>query len=375
MMQSMPKVIDLYAGAGGLSLSAARAGFRIAAAVELDPFAVDTHTRNFPQSNHLQRDVATLSGKDLLQLAGLKPGELDGLIGGPPCQGFSVMGRKDLDDSRSTLFGHFFRLVAETKPAFFVAENVPGLLNDQFGNTRVEALRYVPKGYRVLRPIEVVGSMYGAATTRRRVFFVGYKPARFNVDVTEDFFLPTPDIEPVNVSMALTGLPTRIDPRWQTEALSWRPVGKCKGRYFADRITNAVPQGVGNPASLERYFKRSEASGCFGTRHSDDLKRRYGALRPGEMDEKTKSRRLDPDGFCPTIRAGTDKDKGSFQAVRPIHFSLPRVITPREAARLQGFPDWFVFQPTKWHSFRQLGNSVSPIVGERVLAPLACHLR
>jgi DNA (cytosine-5)-methyltransferase 1 len=94
-------------------------------------------------------------------------------------------------------------------------------------------------------------------------------------------------------------------------------------------------------------------------------------LQYGKMDSRTKSVRLDPNGFCPTLRAGTGPEKGSFQAVRPIHYSRPRVITPREAARLQGFPDWFQFDTTKWHSFRQIGNSVSPLVSEFIMTKVA----
>jgi site-specific DNA-cytosine methylase len=98
-----------------------------------------------------------------------------------------------------------------------------------------------------------------------------------------------------------------------------------------------------------------------------EVEKRYEKLNFGEQDKISKSVRLKPDGYCPTLRAGTGSDKGSYQAVRPIHFKEPRVITPREAARLQGFPDWFVFHETKWHSFRQIGNSVSPIVAEAIL--------
>ena len=90
-------------------------------------------------------------------------------------------------------------------------------------------------------------------------------------------------------------------------------------------------------------------------------------LKPGEVDSVSKSYRLKYKGFCPTLRAGTGSDKGSYQAVRPLHPTENRVITPREAARLQGFPDWFQFHSTKWHSFRQIGNSVSPILAEHIL--------
>ena len=108
--------------------------------------------------------------------------------------------------------------------------------------------------------------------------------------------------------------------------------------------------------------------GASETRHSKKVIERYSEIKQGETDRFSKSRRIDPDGFCPTLRAGTGRDKGSYQAVRPLHPTENRVITPREAARLQGFPDWFQFHPTKWHSFRQIGNSVSPILAEYILS-------
>jgi DNA (cytosine-5)-methyltransferase 1 len=371
----MGNIIDLFAGAGGLSLGAARAGLTVRAAVELDKHAVETHARNFPASLHLSLDVAKLTGERLFQLCGMKEGELDGLIGGPPCQGFSNIGNRDVADTRNDLFAHFFRLVSETKPAFFVAENVPGILSDRYDGVRAAALALIPPAYRVLEPLEVRANLYGAPTLRKRIFFIGYLPQRFNIELTKEHFAPPTDAEAAIVSMALQGLPLRIDGRWQSEELGWRPATSCGGTYLANRITGNVPSGIGNPELLDRYLSKGEVSGCLGTRHSLDLKRRYRALKYGETDPGTKSRRLDPSGYCPTLRAGTGSDKGSFQAVRPIHYSAARVITPREAARLQGFPDWFVFHATKWHSFRQIGNSVSPIVAERVLTPLQTHLR
>jgi len=101
--------------------------------------------------------------------------------------------------------------------------------------------------------------------------------------------------------------------------------------------------------------------------HSCEVRARYASIVAGDVDAKSKSKRLKLNGFCHTIRAGTGRDHGSFQAVRPIHPTEDRVITPREAARLQSFPDWFQFYPTKWHSFRQIGNSVCPILAEKIL--------
>lgn len=354
-----------------MSLGAARAGFTVRVAVELDRHAMETHVRNFPGVVHLANDVSKLSGDDLLRLSGLARGELDGLIGGPPCQGFSSMGHKDADDSRNGLFADFFRLVADIRPAFFVAENVPGILDERYDAIRSRALAQVPHDYRLLKPIEVEAQRYGAPTSRKRIFFIGYLPNRFSMELGEQHFAPPADVELAVVRSALHGLPLRIDCRWQTEDLSWRPAQAPLGAYLADRITNSIPVGVGDQRMVEKYHDKGLVSGCLGTRHSEEMRRRYGALKFGEMDTTSRSRRLDPDGFCPTLRAGTGADKGSYQAVRPIHYHVPRVITPREAARLQGFPDWFVFHPTKWHSFRQIGNSVSPIVAERIMRPLA----
>jgi DNA (cytosine-5)-methyltransferase 1 len=140
---------------------------------------------------------------------------------------------------------------------------------------------------------------------------------------------------------------------------------------YVARLTDLIPAGVGDAKAITRLQRSGEVSGCLGTRHLPDVIDRFAALGPGQKDAISKAVRLDPNGFCPTLRAGTGKEKGSFQAIRPIHHLLPRVITPREAARLQGFPDWFTFHPTKWHSFRQIGNSVSPIVAESVLRVLA----
>jgi DNA (cytosine-5)-methyltransferase 1 len=124
---------------------------------------------------------------------------------------------------------------------------------------------------------------------------------------------------------------------------------------------------VGENQALTLWQEQRLTSGCIGTHHERSTIRRFEKLGPGNVDKVSRAIRLDAAGLCPTLRAGTDSERGSYQAVRPVHPTEPRVITPREAARLQGFPDWFRFAPTKWHSFRQIGNSVSPIVAEQIL--------
>lgn len=372
-MAKKPKIIDLFAGAGGFSLGAARAGMRVVSSVEIDPFANETHFRNFPSTIHLGLDISTLHGDDLLARSGLKHGELDGLIGGPPCQGFSTIGRRDPNDRRNSLFAHYIRLVAETRPRFFVAENVPGILQERNGDLLKSALEALPHNYVMLPPTKVRAADLGAPTTRTRVFFVGFDPRRCH-PLSQEIFTPKDNTPKANVRDALAGLPDVIDPRWQAESDSWQAVAELLPSYFNTRAQSNVPPGVGDPFALDAFFDIGYTSGCFGTRHSAELVERYKNLKPREQDPISKSTRLDMDWFCPTLRAGTGSDKGSYQAVRPIHPTKARVITPREAARLQGFPDWFLLHPTKWHSFRQLGNSVSPIVAERILSSIKEHL-
>ena len=238
---------------------------------------------------------------------------------------------------------------------------------------------HVEGEYQLLAPMKLKASDYGAPTVRERVFFIGYRQDAME-SVSAQAFEAAKVPVPTTVEMALRGLLIEIDDYWLTEEDSWRCVRFPKSKLPPDsaywkRAVGEIPAGVGDKVALSRYKKKREVSGCFGTRHSDRVRGRYRELLPGQQDRTSKAVRLKPDGLCPTLRAGTAADKGSYQAVRPIHPTEARVITPREAARLQGFPDWFRFAPSKWHSFRQIGNSVSPIVAEAVLDAIMARLQ
>lgn len=368
-----PCIIDLFAGVGGLSLGALRAGFRLALAVELDAHAMAAHEQNFPGFKHLREDISYLDGDKLLKHAGLDQGDLDGLIGGPPCQGFSVMGQRSVVDPRNNLFVKFFAVTKEVRPKFFVAENVLGILHEQYDAIRENAFREVEDDYVLLDPIRLKASEYGVPTVRERVFFIGYRADAVGALTRADFESKRVAC-PTRVEEALRGLPARVRRDWLTEEKSWRLVQEQPDSPFWQHVTGEIPRGVGDAEALQRYRDHRLVSGCFGTRHSPEVKARYRRLKHGEKDSTSKAVRLNPEGFCPTLRAGTDAERGSYQAVRPIHPTSPRVITPREAARLQGFPDWFRFAPSKWHSFRQIGNSVSPIVAEVVFRTIYSHI-
>lgn len=372
-MENAPVVIDLFAGAGGLTLGALRAGFDVALAVELDANAIKTHIANFPNSLHMQMDISSLSSEEILgALPYKKRSRVAGIVGGPPCQGFSNMGKGKADDPRNNLFVRFFEIVSALQPTFYVAENVPGILNEKYACIRREALGKVAN-YTVLEPLIVKACDLGAPTTRTRVFFIGVRDP-VGGDVTSDSLIAQAKLGVIKTTVeeALDGLPSqlccaedgfiKLTERYRNDSSNQNP-------FFYLRTCGLIPEKAG----FKEYLKKHEeglVNGCYPTRHTEAVINRFKALRQGETDTISRARRLELEGFCPTIRAGTGPDRGSFQAVRPIHPTEHRVITPREAARLQGFPDWFSMPNTIWHGFRQIGNSVSPIVAEKILGAI-----
>jgi DNA (cytosine-5)-methyltransferase 1 len=243
------------------------------------------------------------------------------LIGGPPCQGFSNIGRRDGRDGRNHLFGHFFRLVDEIRPAFFLVENVPGILNSKYDGVRSKAFSKIPTQYTVLEPLTVKASEYGVPTSRTRVFFIGYDKRRFSLDLSHTDFCPPNDVEAINVAMALSGLPVKISNDWKKDAAEWQAIEKTNGNGFMAKITGEIPNGIGNEEAIKTYQQQNLVSGCQGTRHVPEVVARFSKVKPGSTDIVSRAMKLDSNGFCPTLRAGTGRERGRYQAIRPIHFS------------------------------------------------------
>ena len=186
--------------------------------------------------------------------------------------------------------------------------------------------------------------------------------------------LTTNDFQPegglsTTVWDAISDLPSPIAQCKDKKNFGWEVYPEQhKLSAYAQKMRALPRKELGWRESLEK-LKEGLVSGYFDTRHTALVKQRYAETVPGMVDKVSRAKKLAWDGLCPTLRAGTGSDKGSHQAVRPLT-EQPGVITVREAARLQGFPDWFVFHPTKWHSFRMIGNSVSPLVSESFLKVL-----
>lgn len=357
--------VDLFCGAGGFSLGARLAGFDVVGSVDIDHDLTASYTKNFPQANLIVADLAAIPSSELAAQVNEKD-RIDVLVGGPPCQGFSIIGGRQKLDVRNELLVHYFRHVAHLKPRCFVMENVPGLL--EFGGRELleKGLSQLDGSYTVLGPIIVDAADFGAATKRRRVLVVGYDPNEVASFTAADL-LNLGSHSPATVREAIGDLP---EPRSGLDPSSfgwWRYDGRhSRLAAYAEAARRPPPLGLGWPFAVAE-LAAGRVSGLHATLHSADVRARFAATPMGGEDSVSRYPRLDWFGQSRTLRAGTGSERGSFQSMRPIHPSKPRVITVREGARLQGFPDWFVFHRTKWHSFRMIGNSVSPILAKSIL--------
>lgn len=357
-----PTVLDLFCGAGGMSLGFEQAGFDIILGIDRDGHHIATHQRNFPYGKTHCGSIVDLDGKKIEELVDGK--EIDVVIGGPPCQGFSNMGLRDLKDPRNSLIDHFVRIVLEIRPKVFVMENVPGLLSGKTRSILDALIKTAEKsGYNVTQPVQLLdASDFGVPQKRRRLFVIGVRS-----DISSE--IPYPEI-------IVSGQPKRPT---VLDAIGDLP---CIENYDCLFDENSVPydkspkseyakvaRGVQvdhSDLSRPRLWNSQTATGCLRTQHAKKSVELYDATPPGETVPGHKLPRLHPDGIAPTLRAGSDSAHGSYTAPRPIHPLLPRCITSREAARLHGFPDWFSMYPLKWHAYRQIGNAVCPPVAKAI---------
>jgi DNA (cytosine-5)-methyltransferase 1 len=341
------RLVDLFAGCGGFSLGAHQAGFNVAAAFDLDPILTSSYAFNFPTTNLVLHDVARLDGDAVRVAAG---SDVQGIFGGPPCQGFSAIGRRDVNDPRRDLLGHFFRIVSEVEPPFFVMENVRGLLYADARDVLYNALSVIEDRYAIFGPVILDAADFGAATQRKRLFVIGihkdYGEAITDADIAEF------KRSPATVRSALADLENAEFIRDIGAFDQWRITKRGPAHSYARSLR-----------ALDGTFTSHRI-----TQHKADIEKRFASVPQGSVDPIGRHPRLHWDRQCPTLRAGTGSDLGSYQAVRPLHPDNPRVITVREAARLQGFPDSHRFHSTVWHSFRMIGNSVSPVIAQAIFS-------
>ncbi len=355
-----PVGIDLFAGAGGLSLGFEQAGFDIEAAIEIDPVHCAVHEFNFPNCTAICDDVSKLTGADVRKAAKLGNRRVDVVFGGAPCQGFSLIGKRALDDPRNRLLLEFLRLTVELDANYFVFENVKGLTigrHKQLLQELVDAFHQ--NGYEVLLPYRVLNAAdFTVPQDRQRLFLMGAKKGLALP------LYPAPAGRQTSVWDAIGDLP---DANRYTELIESDSVDKAKfgkaSRYA--KVLRGALEDVDN-FSYPRAWNPKRLTSSMRTEHTSLSQERFAATAPGKVEPISRFLKLNPEGISNTLRAGTGSDRGAFTSPRPIHPYVPRCITVREAARLHSYPDWFRLHATKWHGFRQIGNSVPPLLGRAV---------
>lgn len=353
-----------------MSLGFEQAGFDVVAAVEVDPVHAAVHKFNFPDSAIIARSVADVSGAEIRKHASLGDEPIDCVFGGAPCQGFSMIGKRALEDPRNVLVREFVRLVDELEARSFVFENVKGLTvgkHAAFVDELIEAFKY--RGFNVRLPYRVLNAAnYGVPQSRERFFLIGSREGEKLPKY------PAPITAFGKIERGLPRAPTA------KEAIGDLPDPESMGELEKDilrgvklgRASNyaRLLRGLDNDAndySAPRMNKpRNSLSGYATTAHTDISRRRFAETEQGRVEPISRFFKLHPGKQSNTLRAGTDGSRGAFTSPRPIHYKYNRCVTVREMARLHGFPDWFRFHVTKWNGARQIGNAVPPLLARAI---------
>jgi DNA (cytosine-5)-methyltransferase 1 len=379
-MKHRPRLLNVFAGAGGLALGFEQSGFSIDAALESDPVHAATFKRNFGSAEVVCAPV------QLDALGKLKASSFDVVAGSLPSSAFSIGGRRDPRDDRRQLLDRFVDVVAAIQPAAYALEAVPGILNKANAASLHAAIgRLADEGYATPQIWNLDAAAFGVPQTRRRVWVVG----------TKDGIEPpvTPDARVIAVHRRPTGLPVmprdglpvgptvrdaigdlpnpsdyvelRTSDRMKRDP-NWQAPSQWAMDLMADRTIGF---------SVKRRVNPDVLTASQATAHTMGSVLRFTQTEPGTAEPVSRFYRLHSEGLARTLRAGTGRDRGSFTGARPLHPTQPRVITVREGARLQGFPDWFGFNATKWHGFHQVGASAPPPVARAIADRLIEALR
>lgn len=357
-----PLAVELFAGVGGFSLGMKAAGIDVALAIEKDEQTQATYSQNFPSTSVLCADVQELTGLEIRRLLELShrqqgldwDGKIGLVFGGPPCQGLSRIGKRDVDDPRNQLIAHFCRLVIELQPTAFVLENVPDLLLPKYAGLIEPSLQQLQQaGYNtwtwVLNAFD-----YGVPQNRKRVFIGG-------------ILHHTSPLVPAAASQVVT-VRDAIGDLTKLSEEAFPQLFDTDELQLNEKQSSLEAQPSEYVLKLEQVFPPPAATnphlltGCCFTRHTPSVVERFKATPPGTTEPESRLYRLKWEGVARTLRAGTGSDKGRHTAARPIHPTKARVLTVREAARLSSFPDWFRFHRRIWRGMRQVGNAVPPLL-------------
>jgi DNA (cytosine-5)-methyltransferase 1 len=364
--QRNPTAISLFAGAGGCSLGFWQANYDIRFAMDIDSDAVQSYQRNFTRTLCEVADIRKFSASMLLQRAKLQPGELDILLGGPPCQGFSSAGVKAGEDPRNTLVEHYVRLLEGVRPKWFLMENVEGLLTNAGGSHVHDAVAaFLEAGYSV-NVEKVYAQGYGVPQRRKRVIIVGNR-------LGHDFVFPEPVTRfsgnifrkgEITFSTAVGDLPPVAESLSETVAFRNPPKNelqaylRCEAQTVTDHYSPALSM-----IQLERV--RSLRPGQTmkdlpeHLQHESFRRRAFRRVMDGTPVEK---RGGAPAGLKRLFAEEPSLTITSAATREFVHPTEDRLLTLRECARLQTFPDWFEFAGSAVSRIQQIGNAIPPIL-------------
>jgi len=339
--------IDLFSGCGGLSYGFERAGITTSLAVDNWADALKTFNHNHPKSSS---ELVDLGRKDLAKFMSSLP-RVDVVFGGPPCQGFSISGKRDPNDPRNLLYKGFYEVVAQIMPRVFLMENVPNLASMDGGRLITEIERdFSSLGYKLNRKI-LLASDYGVPQNRRRLFLVGTLS-------NNDFNFP---------------LPTSID--METKINCWDALSDLPEFSLPDGAAYSMPA-----KSEYQNLMRRNSPGIFNheiTLHSDQTKLIISLVPDGgnykDLPEEYKSTRKVNIAWT---RYSSQKPSLTIDTGHRHHFhyKFNRIPTVRESARLQSFPDEFIFLGSKTSQYKQVGNAVPPLLAKVVGEAIYSHL-
>ena len=370
-------IIDLFCGAGGLSLGFEMAKFRIDLAIELEENYYSAYRRNHSETLTLNKNITLLICEEISDKY-LKSNEIDGIIGGPPCIGFSTVGNRRPDDPRNTLILYFIQWVKYFKPKFFVMENVPGILSMGKGKVVENVVNlYKEMGYNCKMEI-LLAADYGVPQLRQRVFFIGTQDKSVNS-------LTIQKTNKNNIAMK-SDKEKNVLPSYLTVQDALSDILKVKP-LTKQRFENSSIKYNGSPLTQYQEYLRENSDELydhFAPNHSEIVRKRISHIDQG-MNHSSLPKEFQLKGGYPNIYGRLHLDSpadtitGNCGCVsapgRFIHPTQNRAISIREAARLQSFPDRYKFCGTMKDKYKQVGNAVPPLMAYAVAKSINKMLR
>lgn len=346
MSDKSPNVIDLFCGCGGFSLGFERAGYHVLLGIDVWKDALVTYSRNHKDSNILNADLSSVHPGDVGHLLNGKT--VDVIIGGPPCQGFSIAGKRIIDDERNRLYKSFVNFVGFYQPKAFVLENVPNILSMGDGLIRDSIVSdFSDFGYTVVYKV-LMASDYGVPQNRKRAFFVGLRNGCH-------FSFPDPfDTPKVTAKDAISDLPESEVKDGSPYPIPPLSPYQSLMRAASNSLYNHQPS-VHNQQTVDIISKVPDGG------NYKDL--------PTELQSTRKV-------HIAWTRLNSEKPSFTIDTGHRHHFHYlyNRIPTARESARLQSFPDDFVFCCSRTSQLKQIGNAVPPLLAEAIAASLLSQI-